>query len=1019
MRRLLSLGMLVFSPLLWAECSEDYAGLAVINEVSDTENFIEVKVLSSAIDASVYGDWTLSFCSSDGKQNPTIQCSGERRLDLADSTGFPWLVMDSTDLGGTDVDLRGIEIRLSDVNGNTIDYLRVADLSDSSAVADVSTLEDTTCEIVSVIDAGGGNSGKLTMREPDGAGDWNLDPGKSGPDATSGDTNDGGGTTNLPQISINNPVVSRGNPAVFTISLSTAPAGPLEITYETRNGSAVASSDYSAVSGSLVFGTDDTSKSLSVDTGGTPADVAETFYLVLGVPTLEAGETFGGTFVSQVGIGEISPSNPATTLAGFEFVADAAASVCTPHSVTISAINDNGDVMTGYDGAVRLSTSSGHGTWNLEDGQGALAPEPDSSDDGSVFYDFVASDGGEVRFQLSNTHADILTVTVLDETLGVSGTSNAIEFLENVLRITSKDGLGDDLIAGRRHQYRVDLLKRDDTGDCTVAEDYQGTYALQAWLDRTAGDPGGLEPSLTSANTLGQVPDVAGPETLEVTFTKGVGTFSLLAPDVGQYTLRLLDSVSGYAEALDGSPIPIPSTSAGAPWTVRPFAVAIRAPGNPGATDASGPIFKSAGEAFTIEAKGVLYNAADDSDGDGQADPGSNLWDNIVAPSFGQEGETVTVEADLRAPLPGNNPGLVGTTNPLSTFTNGVASTAGLSFPEVGVIALSGRITDGSYLGAGPARTQKMVHASGPVGRFIPSRLDLDLLDEGTLSAACTAGTTDFSYTGQDFEWLVPPRFQVTPINVEGNETENYLRGDFMKLSATGFARTWPLTDEAATLSGGSALAPLVSSTGPGLIEARADGNPIFYRYSGSDLFRYSKTVGAAIVPFSPVLNFGVSSVSDADGVTWSAPTTVTAPAPSAFIPSAPGEIRYGRLQMQNVYGPENVDELLMPFSAEYWDGSRFVTNTDDSCTPWSTANITDPQAYHSLVADSGSLAAGVGGPLVLEPNGDRGTDTLIWDMPIWLEGDWDQDGALEDPSATATFGVFRGNDRIVYWRER
>ena len=108
-----------------------------------------------------------------------------------------------------------------------------------------------------------------------------------------------------------------------------------------------------------------------------------------------------------------------------------------------------------------------------------------------------------------------------------------------------------------------------------------------------------------------------------------------------------------------------------------------------------------------------------------------------------------------------------------------------------------------------------------------------------------------------------------------------------------------------------------------------------------------------------------------------------------------------------------------MPFSAEYWNGSGFVTNTDDSCTPWSTANITDPQAYHSLVADSGSLAAGVGGPLVLEPNGDRGTDTLIWDMPIWLEGDWDQDGALEDPSASATFGVFRGNDRIVYWRER
>ncbi|GAA0850957.1 hypothetical protein GCM10009113_33550 [Marinobacter szutsaonensis] len=1020
MRRLFALGMLVFSQLLWAECSDDYAGLAVINEVSDTENFIEVKVLSSAIDASVYDNWTLSFCSSDGKQNPTIQCSGERGLDLASDSTFPWLVMDSSDLGGTNVDLRGIEIRLSDGNGDTIDYLRVVDLADSGAVADVSTLEDDTCEIRSVIDAGGGNSGKLTMRKPDGAGDWNLDPGKSGGDSTSGDTNDGGDTVNLPQISINNPVVSRGSPAVFTISLSTAPSDPLEIAYETRNGSAVTPSDYTAVSGVLVFAAGETSKNLPVDTGGTPETVAESFYLALGVPPLAAGETFGGTFLSQIGIGEISPLNPATTLAGFEIVADAAASVCAPHSVTVSAINGNGNVMTGYDGTVRLSTSSGHGTWNRGDGQGTLAPDPDSSDDGNGFYNFVAGDGGQVSLLLSNTHADILTVTVRDEALGVAGTSNTIEFLENVLRITSEDDLGDDLIAGRRHQYRVDLLKRDDTGDCSIAGDYEGTYALQAWLDRTPSDPSGLAPSISSASALDQVPDVAGAETLEVTFSGGSGTFSLLAPDVGHYTLRLLDGISGYAKALDGSPIPIPSTSAGAPWTARPFGIAIRVPDNPGATDANGPRFKAAGEAFTVEAKGVLYDALDDTDGDGQADLGADIWDNTKALAFGQEGEAVTVQADLVAPTPGNTPGLVGGSNPLAAFAGGMASAADFSFPEVGIIALSGTITDDAYLGAGVARTLKMVHPSGPVGRFIPSRLDLELLDEGAMEAACTAGTNDFTYTGQDFGWLVTPRLKVTPRAAGGEVTENYLVGNFMKLAADGFVRSWPVGDDVAILSGsGGVPVPLQVNMDLGEIEPRTDGEPIFYRYSAVDQFRYIKTVDSAIAPFSPSLSFGISGVADADGVSWLPPALVTAPAPSVFMPTSSGEIRYGRLQIENVYGPENVDELLMPFSAEYWNGSGFVTNTDDSCTPWSTANITDPQAYHSLVAGSGSLAAGVGGPLVLEPNGDRGTDTLIWDMPIWLEGDWNQDGALEDPSATATFGVFRGNDRIVYWRER
>ncbi|MBD3639889.1 MAG: hypothetical protein HUJ18_02745 [Marinobacter sp.] len=1019
MRLLIALAMLLFSSWLSAECSEDYAGLAVINEVSDTENFIEIKVLSSVIDASIYDSWTLSFCSSDGKQNPSIQCSGERDLSLADDSGFPWLVMDSTDLGGTNIDLRGIEIRLSDGNGDIIDYLRVADLADAGAVSDVSSLEDTACGIMSVIDSGGGNSGKLTMREPDGAGNWNLDPGKSGGDSTSGDTNDGNATSSLPQITIDNPVVSRGDPAVFTVSLSTPSTNPLEIAFETRNGSAVTPSDYTSVSGVMVFAPGETRRTVSVQTGGLSEAVAESFYLVLGVPALAAGETFGGTFLSQIGIGQISPSNPANTLAGFEIVADAAASVCAPLSVTVSAINVNGNVMTGYDGTVRLSTSSDHGTWSRGDGQGSLTPDPDSSDDGNAFYSFVAEDGGQVTLLLSNTHADILTATVQDETLGVAGVGNTTEFLENVLRITPDDDLGDDLIAGRRHQYRVDLLKRDDTGDCAVARDYQGTYALQAWLDRTAPDPAGLPPSLASASTLGEVPDLAGAETLEVTFTEGSGTFSLLAPDVGQYTLRLLDGVSGYAKALDGSPIPIPSTSVGAPWTARPFAITVRAPGNPGSIDANGPLFKAAGETFSIEAKAVLYDVLDDADGDGQADPGAELWDNPSAPAFGQEGETVTVQADLLAPQPGNNPGLVGGSNPLGTFASGMASASDVSFPEVGIISLSGNITDDTYLSAGIARTLKMVHASGPVGRFIPSGFDLELIDEGTLNAACTAGANDFTYTGQDFGWLVTPRLQVTPRAAGGEVTRNYLMGGFMKLAADGFVRSWPVGDEAATLSGSGLSVPVQVNSALGVIEPRADGEPIFYRYSAIDQLRYIKTVDTVIAPFSPSLSFGITGVTDADGVSWVAPASATAAAPSMFIPASSGEIRYGQLQMENVYGPETVDELFMPFSAQFWNGSAFVTNTDDSCTPWSTTDISDPEVYHSLVAGSGVLAGGIGGPLELQPDGNRGTDTLSWNLPVWLEGDWNQDGVLEDPSATATFGVFRGNDRIVYWLEK
>jgi MSHA biogenesis protein MshQ len=37
-----------------------------------------------------------------------------------------------------------------------------------------------------------------------------------------------------------------------------------------------------------------------------------------------------------------------------------------------------------------------------------------------------------------------------------------------------------------------------------------------------------------------------------------------------------------------------------------------------------------------------------------------------------------------------------------------------------------------------------------------------------------------------------------------------------------------------------------------------------------------------------------------------------------------------------------------------------------------------------------------------------------------WLKFDWDDDvgTAIENPWAVATFGRYRGNDRIIYWRE-
>ena len=50
---------------------------------------------------------------------------------------------------------------------------------------------------------------------------------------------------------------------------------------------------------------------------------------------------------------------------------------------------------------------------------------------------------------------------------------------------------------------------------------------------------------------------------------------------------------------------------------------------------------------------------------------------------------------------------------------------------------------------------------------------------------------------------------------------------------------------------------------------------------------------------------------------------------------------------------------------------------------------------------------------------GDNGSVTVTADVPDWLEFDWDSlVPGLEDPTGTATFGIFEGESRQIYIRE-
>ncbi|WP_369600986.1 DUF6701 domain-containing protein [Hahella sp. SMD15-11] len=710
--------------------------------------------------------------------------------------------------------------------------------------------------------------------------------------------------------------------------------------------------------------------------------------------------SYDGTALLNADFGSLCGS---CTLSGFAVTVSASALTCPGNAaaVSLTAQCSGGVTKTDYSGTINLTTSSAHGDWSVTAGNGTLSPNPDTDDNGAATYTFDAADNGVVTLALANSHADQLTVAVNDASAGVSATSSPITFLDNAFVIDSTDSLGYDFIAGRDHALSATLWRKDpSTGVCAIATGYSGTYSLKAWLTRDGADPGGAAPAVTAASTATLPNAVPGSNNLSVAFNNGVGALTLQTTDVGKYTLNLRDDTSGFVQDAAGNPLTIDSTATSSPWVVRPFGLHVEAAGNPAAGSATGPVFTQAGTGFTLNVRAVQYQSADDADGDGQPDSGANLADNAATAGFGQENpaETVTLSSTLVAPAGGNDPGLTGTLV-LSAFTSGTA-TGTYSYGEVGIIDISAALTDSDYLGSGKTLTS----STGNVGRFIPADFSLSISQPGSLDSACTAAGT--SYIGQAIPWANVPIVTITARNASGATTQNYT-GAFARLVAGDVSVTAPASDSTNGLSVTATL-----NTG-----ALSGSNGVFqYSFSALDTFIYDKVLTAKVAPFVADLRPQLTAVTDSDGVSATGMPLGLAPAGST--------VYWGRMKLENAFGPETL-ALDVPFSIQYWDGSQYLIHAGDNCTTYDvndatySLSLTPPAGLTTTASGAGTVVAGAGSLTLSAPGaGNTGTVILQWNQPDWLQDDFDGDGTLDLPSSGATFGQYRGHDRIIYWRE-
>lgn len=727
---------------------------------------------------------------------------------------------------------------------------------------------------------------------------------------------------------------------------------------------------------------------------------------------------------------------PFATLASLNIALGASsASTCSPASITISARDADDQIMTSYVGTLNLSTSSGDGDWSLTgtagDAYGTLTLGATDSGKASYVFDADGLDQGQVTLHLTNTHAQTITLTAEDSAAGVSAVSASLTFADNAFVVAVVPSHAYDLIAGRSHPLAVYMMRKDPaTGECGIAENYN-TANVKAWITRDSSDPGADGPLLT--NTSGEVFSLpsAEPASTNITlpFVNGAADFRILASDVGKYALNFLDGSQSFADTAIGG--------GSAAFAARPFAFAITVAGNPNpsATSANGGVFTRAGDPFSVNITAVAWDAADDLNNDGRpdghddSDPGNNasLIGNPTVTHFGQEipKESVTLSSVLILPTGGADPGLGGSTHDkqLTAFINGVASTHSVHFNEVGIIEIAASITSDNYLGQGAGNTQRANSKSSYVGRFTPAFFRIQ---NATLTAACTQ-QLDFSYMSQPFATA----FDIRALSSLGLSTQNY-QGDFAKLNDALGLLEIKAVDQSVPIS---------------LTVRMVAPQPTIEWVTGSANVLTQVSLQRGATPEEPIESLAIGILAtDHDSVTvlpasLDLDTDNDGTTDAATLGTT--EVRYGRLILMDSFGPETAD-VPVTFHTEFWRDGIWQINPDDDCTVIALTDI----AYNSQpisVSTNRTVSIGSGTTTgqyphmdptsvgfragdadhFFTPPGAGNTGSLEVDVNLtnypWLQFDWNDDGDHAEPAlptATFTFGSYRGHDRIIHWRE-
>ena len=757
---------------------------------------------------------------------------------------------------------------------------------------------------------------------------------------------------------------------------------------------------------------------------------------------------------------------------------------CAPTMVEITARDILDAPINVFSGTVMyLSTQSGAGFWgSLVAGSGTWSPS--GANDGLATYIWP---GGESTVQVDLSHTTTVTENInvddgtASEPAGDPVEDPNIDFSSTpIIRITpdgtAVGGVNTQIAAKDSSQapgqtmyiqLKQSGVTRFRQDACEVPGAYSGNLTVQiaaecldpvscAGQQVTVQNNTGTPIAVNTYNS-GSVPASTAAWTSVTMNFDGNGrntndnkaSLVINYPDAGLVKLHFETTLNPRGR---GTPR-LTFTGTSDAFVVRPFGFRIDNfnPANPAAVDQNGGIFTKAGANFSADITAVAWQAGDDANLDGVPDSNAVLSNNAVTPNFGNEISPATINLSHTLVAPsgaGASSGTLTGGGISSGFSNGLLAGKTMSWDEVGIIQLNVNEGSGDYLGGGQDITGVIPY----LGRFTPANLTVAIQGSTSFANACTAGTTPFTYQDQAFYYgpaaSNAPTLRIRGVDTNGNVTKNYDSNEFFKLSTT-LPRNY--TDQAGAAA--NLQPPIIDTTVSvldlnnynGYVDLRLDSG------TNGDAFMYSRVTPEAPFPASVLLTFTGAGLIDSDGICYDGngdgicEGTINNNDDFAYGTIGGVELRFGRLVIGEEVSSEVID-MNVPVTAEYFNGTGYVTNQDDQCTGIASTDLSLSNTLQSAQTDgniqiceaggttnmtvgSNPFAAGVGMLTFTAPgascegftNIDVNLSTLGLD---YLRFDWqDADGLnngpyTDDPTGRATFGILSRPKDIIYTRE-